>query len=407
MFESLINNQQRLAQKVSVDFKRYLYSQINWKNRLIALLGARGVGKTTLVFQHYLETYGDPSQCLYILGDDLDVLQIGLRKIAREFDAKGGKVLIIDEVHKYPNWSQEVKNIYDLHPDLKLIISGSSNISITREKHDLSRRVVTNHLVGLSFREFINLELGLNLDKYDLEEILQNHLSISQQINKEISDSKFSRILVAFEKYLSYGYYPYYREGLDSFDNRLTNVLDKVFYEDIPVAHEISQSSVIVLKKLMILIGSSHPFTVDITSIANSLNISRNYTYKFINYLLETELLIEGMPTGSGFKAIRKPSKLFLNNPNLYSAIGQLNKTESKIGTIRETFAFNQLSQKHKISVPKKGDILVDDKYVFEIGGESKDFSQIKGIADSYVFADGIEYGYDRKIPLWLLGFLY
>ena len=157
----------------------------------------------------------------------------------------------------------------------------------------------------------------------------------------------------------------------------------------------------------MTLVGSSHPFTVDIKKIASTLGISRNYTYAFIEYLIEAKLLIEGMPQGSGFKAIRKPSKLFLNNPNLYRIVGKLSRTESKIGTIRETFAFNQLSQNHKINVPPQGDILVNNKYTLEIGGEDKGFSQIDGIKNGYVFADNIEYGFDRKIPLWLLGFLY
>jgi len=408
MLSQLIQNQLELISKFEFpSFKRYLFSQINWDSRLIAILGARGVGKTTMLLQYYKEHFDNPEKCLYILGDDGDVLNIGLRKIARQFSLKGGKVLIVDEVHKYPKWSQQVKNIYDTRPDLRIILSGSSNINISREKYDLSRRLVAYRLAGLSLREFINLETGLGFKPAPLKKIFKDHLKISQEISAKLKKEKQKKILQHFESYLHYGYYPYYREGVSEFEGRLENAIDKVLHEDIPAAHDLSHTSIVSLKKLIALVGSSHPFTVDISSIARNLSITRKSVYSYIDYLLKAELLMQGKTAGSGSRLVRKPAKLFLNNPNLYFVVGKLLSFESKIGALRETFVFNQLFQKHRLNIPKKGDVLVDGLYHLEIGGRSKKTDQLKGLRKAYVVKDNIEFGYEKKIPLYLLGFLY
>jgi hypothetical protein len=404
--QPLIEGQLQLTDKHQTQFKRQLFSQINWDDRLIALLGARGVGKTTLLLQHYQQEFTTPGQCLYILGDDIAVVDRGLRQIAEEFSLQGGQKLIIDEIHKYPNWSQELKNIYDLYPDLSLIISGSSNINIVEQKYDLSRRVATYHLPGLSLREFINLEYNLNLPSLDLEDILHKPTQVSQKVVHQLQKQDL-HIIPIMQQYWQYGYYPYYRHGIDSYYSRLKNVVDKVLHEDVTSVHKIKQPSIAVLKKILTLVASSHPFQADITNMARNLQTSRKTIYNFIQYLVEAELLLAAQAEASGNKLVRKPQKLLINNPNLYHMLEKTAGYETKIGSIRESFALNQLDQMHQVTIPEQGDFMVNHCYTFEVGGKNKNLSQIAQVEQAYVMSDNLEYGYNRKIPLYLLGFLY
>jgi len=408
MLNKLINTHLGIISDLEIpNFHRFLFNKVEWNSKALAIIGARGTGKTTMLLQHYKENFNDPNKCLYILGDDGDVLNTKISIIAKEFYLKGGQVLIIDEVHKYPNWNQEIKNIYDKLPKLQLIISGSSNINIIKEKYDLSRRLATYHLPGLSFREYINLELNLKFESYTIKKILDNHLQISQEIKTKIAKKNNFKILQLFNNYLKHGYYPYYREGLTTFFSKLQNSLDKILYEDIPASFNVNTTSIVNLKKLLYLIGASHPFTVEIASIAKTLGTSRNSVYEYLDYLTRAELLISAHASGGAAKTVRKPAKLYLNNSNLYYGIGKTMAFENKIGTIRETFAFNQLTNNYQISVPNKTDILVDNTYYFEIGGSNKDFSQLRDLKKSYILSDNIEFGYEKRLPLYLLGFLY
>lgn len=402
MLDKLFATQRALARTIQTDFKRYLYPQINWEARAIALVGGRGTGKTTLLLQYYLENFNNPEECLYILGDDLEVATRGLREIAEEFHKQGGRTIIIDEVHKYPNWSQEVKNIYDTLPKLRLIISGSASLSITQAKYDLSRRIVTYRLSGLSFREFINLEAGLKLGPLKIEKIFTKHSEVTESTLQKV-ETKGEKILKLFSRYLQHGYYPFYLEGVADYEQKLTNTLDKVLYEDIPAIFKIKASSIPLIQKFIHLVGSSSPYSVDIQKTAGSIGTSRDTVYLYLDYLTRAELFIGIKAATSGARAARKPEKLYLQNPNLYT-IAAHNPT---IGTIRECFAANQLLQQHSVTVPKKGDFLVDDEFTLEIGGKTKGRQQIKQTEDAYVFSDGIESGYQNKIPLYLLGFLY
>ncbi|HDS11819.1 MAG TPA: hypothetical protein ENN77_02835 [Candidatus Wirthbacteria bacterium] len=407
MLDNFIKTHLQISTYQNLPFRRYLYEQVNWQARAIAIIGARGVGKTTMLFQYAQANFADPAKCLYVLGDDTDLLQVGLPSLVEQFSMLGGQVLMIDEIHKYPNWAQIVKNIYDKYPGLRLIISGSSQIDIKREKYDLSRRLTTYTLPGLSVREFVNWETGSEFTPFKLADLLTDPLACSRQIVDQLASLNREKIIQLFKQYLEYGYYPYYRESRQDFQSKLRNAMDKVLYEDIPVVNDLTTNSVVILKKILALIGSRQPFEVDITSMANTLQITRPTVYAYLDYLTDAELLIQAHPAGTGKRLVRKPAKLYLQNPNLYQMAGNLLGYQSKSGTIREAFAINQLSTGHRVAVPKQGDFLVDEKYTLEIGGAHKKDTQLKGLANGYLVCDDLEYGFEHKIPLYLLGFLY
>lgn len=407
MLESLFETQRNMAQAVSLDFKRYLYDQIDWGARALAVVGARGTGKTTLLLQHYRENFTSPEECLYLLGDDLEVASLGLTTIADEFYRLGGAVLIIDEIHKYPNWSQELKNIYDQLPQLKLIISGSATLNITRGKYDLSRRMVTYRLHGLSFREFLSLETGLEPKPWELANLIAEHTQIATEMVDQLATGEL-KVLPLFKNYLKYGYYPFYLEGVTTYFNKLDNVLDKVLYEDIPSVFGTKAGSVPALQKLIHLIATSSPFTVDISSMAGNIGVSRETIYTYIDYLEQADILLGLKAAARGSKAVRKPEKLYLSNPNLYTLVNREKVTDETRGAMRESFALTQLTTQHEVTLPKQGDFWVDDRLTFEVGGRGKGPGQVKH-ADraGYVLADDIEVGYNQRLPLWLVGFLY
>lgn len=404
MLERLFEIQRTLVRAIRTDFKRYLYPRINWDARAIALIGARGTGKTTLLLQYYLEKFNNPEQCLYILGDDLVVAAKGIRRIAEEFHKLGGQLLLIDEIHKYPNWSQELKNIYDTLPRLKLIISGSATLRITQTKYDLSRRVVTYSLRGLSFREFVRFQTGLRIKALNLKDMISNHPQVAESIVQSVESQK-AKILKLFASYLSYGYYPIYLEEVEDYRSKLENTLDKVLYEDIPAIFKIKPSSIPVLRKFIHLVGSSSPYSVDIQKTARNIGVARDTVYLYLDYLTRAEVFMGIKAARSGARSVRKPEKLYLQNPNLYTLISR--GEDIATGTIRECFAANQLLSRHTLTVPKRGDLLVDSKYTLEVGGQTKSSRQVSKEKEGYVFSDGIEVGYQRKIPLYLLGFLY
>lgn len=401
--QRLIELQTELAEKLPYTKKRYLFSQIDWTQKGLAITGARGVGKTTLLLQHYKEVYDDPKKCLYVVGDDIDVVTLKLVEIADTFYKSGGKCLIIDEVHKYPNWSQELKNIYDRYPDLQLIVSGSSTLEINKGKYDLSRRVVSYHLHGLSFREFISFQVNKEFEATPLKDLIKNHVELSAKIKKELGNN---RILDLFGKYLTYGYFPYYKEGTDTFNSKLVNSLNKVLYEDIPVSFGLKASSVPSLQKLVALVAGLRPFMVDITRIASSVGISREYVSLYIDHLEKAGVLLGLRSVLYGHASVRKPEKLYINNTNLYLAINNVEVGQENIGMLREIFVANQLISTHKVTSPGESDFRVDD-FIFEVGGKSK-LNKLGNYAEgTHFLIDDIETGNDNVIPLYLLGFLY
>lgn len=400
MLEELFEIQLRLAAQVPRQFKRFLFAQVNWQARCIGIVGARGVGKTTLMLQYYVENFSSPEECLYLSADHVLVVGYGLYQIAKEFFTLGGRVIIFDEVHKYPSWSQELKNIYDSFPDKKIIFTGSSSLHILKEKADLSRRVVLYKLPGLSFGEFIFLSKGERIGPFDLEKIIQNHVGISSKIAVQCSP-----IRRLFKEYLKFGYYPFFVEGTLDYENKLLNAVEKVLYEDIPAVWKIKAVNIPILKKILWLIASSSPFEPNIEKMSREFGISKEYVYIYLEVLEKAGLIKTVFPVQKGYRLVRKPAKIYLDNPNLYYVLGG-RIFSPQIGSIRECFFVNQLSLKHTVYTALQGDFMIKG-FLFEIGGKNKTKKQIAKKENSFLILDDIEIGIGQKIPLYLFGFLY
>lgn len=400
MLEELYFIHREVVKHVPTAHKRYLYNRINWKSQGICILGARGVGKTTLLLQFLLERYGDPEKCLYLSADNINVISNGLFEIAKEYFKYGGKALIIDEIHKYPDWSLELKNIIDTFRDRQILISGSSSIDLTKSKYDLSRRLVYYELKGLSFREYLNLDQGFDFRPYSLESIIKNHVKHAGEISSKTT------VLKEFNSYLSIGYYPYFIEGKDVYFNKLISCIEKVIYEDIAFVFNLKQPKTVVLKKMLWLIASSEPFKPNIDKISRELRISKEYVYHYLEYLELSGLIISLCENLEGFRKIRKPGKLYMENANLIAAISGNQFQTLKKGTVRETFFVNQTRKMYPIYLHRQADFVIND-FVFEIGGKNKGKRQIVNIDNSWIVSADVEIGFGNKIPLYLFGFLY
>lgn len=396
MLDKLFEKYNQISRLQNYSYKRYPYHTINYKDKMIGILGSRGVGKTTLILQ-YLESNELPrSKKLYFSADSIIANSTSLYDIADEFCKSGGKLLAIDEIHKYQDFEKELKEIYDFL-DLKVIFSGSSALQLEHKKADLSRRAVLYRIKGLSFREFLELKLDIKLLSYKLKDILQNHIDISHDILERVKPFEY------FKEYLQYGYFPYYFENKDTYSIKLEETINTVIETDLPIIFSIESASIQKLKQLVSLICSSKPYQLNIAELSKKMGINRNTLYQYIHYLTMGNIFASVKAKTKGDTIFSKPQKLYLNNPNLSYSYCQSNE----IGTIREQFFLNMLSQGYDVSYPNRGDFLVDEQYIFEVGGKSKDFNQIKDISNSFIAADDIEMGFGNKIPLWLFGFLY
>jgi predicted AAA+ superfamily ATPase len=396
--EKLFSLQEQLLKTIS-DKKRYLLDDIDWSNRLIAIKGARGSGKTTLLLQK-LNTYIlNDKEALYVSLDNLYFLEHSLLDLVEDFTLNGGEFLFIDEVHKYPNWSREIKLIYDQFPNIKTVFTSSSMLEVYKGESDLSRRVVTYFLKELSFREFLKFKYNYTIPKYDLEDILQNHKKIARQISKEIDVP-----IKEFKQYLAFGNYPYFLENEETYLIKLTQTINLILENDLNAVENITFDDSRKIKNLLIAIAESVPFTPNISKLSERLGISRVFLINGIKLLNRADLVMELYKPTKGVGALTKPEKLYLNNTNLIYALG---KQETEIGNIRETFFANQMKHIHEVHLVEKGDFLINKKYTFEIGGKNKTTKQIKGIENSFVVRDDIEIGSLNIIPLYLFGFMY
>lgn len=391
----------RKLEDTDMSFERYLKNQINWKNRLIAITGARGTGKTTLLLQHIKEQHGtNPENVLFVSLDNIYFTSNKLYSLADDFYSLGGQELYLDEVHKYPTWAQEIKNIYDDFPKLKIVFTGSSMLQIFKADGDLSRRVRHYQLFGLSFREFLIYEriLKNTQQSFSLEDILENHVSIAQKLNKEVT------ILPAFQKYLKYGYYPYYQEDIAGYGERVLHTFNTVIESDLPNVESIDFYSINRIKKLFYILSEMVPFTPNISQLSQMVDVTRVSLMNYLQLLEKSHSVLLLKQKATGMRQMVKPEKIYLQNTNYSYALSAENP---EIGNLRETFFFNQLQQKHKVTYTEHTDFCIDGKYYFEIGGKNKSTKQIKKIKNSFLALDAITVGFRGEIPLWLFGFLY
>ena len=389
--DSLIRTSRLLIDSVNTDFIRYIHDEISWNSRLVAILGSRGVGKTTLLLQH-IKLNENIDDVLFVTADDFYFTTHRLFDLALDFSRNGGKKLYIDEIHKYSGWSREIKNIYDTIPDLKIVYTGSSILDLEKGGADLSRRKLEYLMPGLSFREYLNISQKLNLPSYTLDEILAGKVKFPYPEFKPI---------MHFKEYLKQGYYPFFNE--DEYLLRLRGILKQIVEVDIPMFANMQITSGNKLKKLLYVIAQSSPFKPNNAKLERDLQLNRNSLPEYFEYLEKAGLINLLREKVSGIKILEKVEKVYLNNPNIAYA---LSETTPDIGNIRETIFFSLMRVKHMVASSTASDFEIDN-YTFEVGGKNKKHKQIKDIPNSYIVKDDIEYAHLNTIPLWMFGFVY
>lgn len=395
--QSLFNNYHRKIAKIDLRFKRYLFNEVNWKARIIGIKGARGVGKTTMLLQHILDNYKDIDQTLYASLDDLWFSTHSLIDLVDWADQHGITRLYLDEVHRYAKWSETLKNIYDSYPDMSIVYTSSSLLMMDNAKVDLSRRQTTYTLHGLSFREYLAFEGILQVPAIQLDDLLEHHVQHAMRIVKEVKVASY------FESYLSHGYYPFYREAGEDYVTRLREAVSVVIDSDLPAVENMSFETLQKVKKLIMIISERVPFEPNMTELWKQLVTNNELGLRMLYALDKAQLLSLLTSKVKNYKLLYKPDKIFLGNTNLMHVLcPSVDK-----GNERETFFYSQLHVSHDVKYPQQGDFLVDDRYLFEVGGRKKTYDQIADVANSYLAVDDTEVGHGHRIPLWLFGFIY
>lgn len=379
-----------LLQNTTTDFKRYLYEEVSWESRMIGIIGARGVGKTTMILQHIKENL-DSKRALYVSADDMYFGENRLLDLADDFYKNAGEYLFIDEIHKYTDWSRELKNIYDSFPALKVVFTGSSVLDILKGSADLSRRAIIYKLQGLSFREYLKFFHNYETEVYSLKQI----------VNNEVKLTNITHPLPLFNDYLKRGYYPF---GIENEINlRLGQIIVQTLESDIPQYANLNVGTSRKLKRLLSIIAGSVPFKPNFSKIAQTISVSRNSLDDYFSYMEKAGLIGQLRNETSGIRGLGKVDKVYLDNTNIiFNLVGE----QSNVGNLRETFFFNQMRVKNEVISSKKADFVIED-YTFEIGGKNKQQNQIEKDGKSFVVKDDIEYGYRNVIPLWAFGLNY
>ena len=385
---------------VSLSFIRSIMQEIEWNARLIGIKGARGVGKTTLILQYIKKYHKHDDSVLYVSLDDIWFSDHRLTDLTDDFVKKGGRFLFLDEVHKYPDCSIEIKNIYDDYPELHIVFTASSMLEILDARADLSRRAQVYKMQGLSFREFLNFTQNTDLKIYSLHEIVAGQYRIEEEILQHVKPLRF------FRDYLSKGYYPFFNEIPSLYYSRIEEIINMIIEIELPLLRGVDISFSQKLKKLLLIISESAPFVPNITKLSERIGINRNTLIGYLHFLQEADLTKNIYKDASGITRMQKPDKIFLENTNLAYAVNPLSPDT---GNIRETFFLNQLQFHHKVSYPENGDFIVQEPGQEADVGGSKNLKQLANWQKENAFAaiDDIEYGNDQRIPLWLLGFLY
>lgn len=396
--EELYLFQDQMIRASNFLFKRDFSDQIEWEERLIGLIGARGVGKTTIMLQHLIATTNNRNETLYITIDNLGKPVESLFYLAQKFSQSGGKRLYIDEIHKFPEWGIELKNIYDLLPALKVVFSGSSMLKLTDNNTDLSRRAVIYQIPGLSFREFLQINLSVKLPVFTLSSVLTEHESLANSLAAQFQP------LAWLDKYMRYGFYPYFLQSEATYGIKLNATINYVLENEISNILKADIRTIQKFKRLLKTIASSVPFQPNITKLAESLELNRITLLSYLNFLDNAEVTVSLYNSGSFYGALSKPGKILLIHPNLAYCLSPETINQ---GNLRESFVVSQLKTKHKIELSKTADFLIDEKITIEVGGKSKTQRQLKNTPDGFIIADNLEVGFKNKIPMWLLGFLY
>ena len=395
--QPLYDSYHRKIAKVDLRFKRYLYSQINWKARIISIKGARGTGKTTMLLQHILENFEDIDQTLYASLDNLWFATHSLMELVDWADRHGISRLYLDEVHRYELWSQSLKNIYDDCPDMSIVYTSSSLLVLDNATVDMSRRQTPYTLYGLSFREYLELEGIFKTEAISLDDVLMHHVKKAMNIVGRI------KVAPLFEAYLAHGYYPFYRESLEDFPSQLRETVTVVIDSDLPAVENVTYETLQKTKKLLMIISEHVPFEPTMSELWRQLSTDNESGLKMLYALDKAQVLALLTAKTNNYKSLSKPDKIFLSNPNLMHVLCP--KVDK--GNERETFFISQLRVLHDVRYPKQGDFLIDNKFLFEVGGKNKTFEQIADVPNSYLAVDDTEVGSGCRIPLWMFGFLY
>jgi len=397
--ETLYNKHKILISNVSLRIVRDVMNKISWDKQLVGIRGSRGVGKTTLMRQYIRQKYGTRAgEALYCVMDSMYFTNHTLLDLAEHFHQMGGKHLFLDEVHKYPTWSKEVKEIIDLWPDMKVTFTGSSLLQILNADADLSRRVLSYEMAGLSFREYLRFYKGIELPSYSLDEILAESDFICDSVCKVCTP------LPLFNEYLRVGYYPFYDGNEVEYYSRIENVISFIIDQEMTLFCGVEPAYTRKLKAMLLYLSENLPYEVNIAKLASYLEINKTTVISYLSFMDRAELVKLLYTDNKSVTKMQKPDKIYIHNTNMLCALG----TQTNIGTLRECFVVNQLSNNHVVEYGKSnGDFKVDGKIIFEVGGRDKSFEQIANIKDSYILADSMEHPIGKKLPLWIIGLLY
>jgi len=397
--ETLYRKHKMLVSQVSTTIVRDMMNAVDWDKQLVAIRGSRGVGKTTLIRQYIKQHYGiNAGEALYCVMDGMYFTNHTLLDLAARFHMTGGKHLFLDEVHRYPYWSREIKEIADLYPDMKITFTGSSLIQILNADADLSRRVLSYTMEGLSFREFLQFYKGISFPVCGLNEVLSDYDDICNDV------SKLCHPQPLFEEYLKVGYFPFYDGNEEEYYSRIENVINFIVDQELTQYCGVETSNTRKVKALVQFLADSVPYELNIAKLSARLELNKHTVLSYINSLGKAELLHLLYSDSKTITRLQKPDKIYLHNPNLFYALGR----GETIGTIRECFLVNQLSVNHTVEYGKaQGDFIIDGRTTIEVGGSDKSFDQVADVPNSYIFADRIEFPVGKKLPLWMAGLVY
>jgi predicted AAA+ superfamily ATPase len=390
IMDTLYQKQQTMLASTTLSFKRYMFDKFPWNSRMAGVVGPRGIGKTTMLLQYIKEK--NDKNLLYVSADDIYFSSHRLTDLADEFFRNGGKQIFIDEIHKYRDWSVELKNIYDFYPKLKVVFTGSSILDIRKGIADLSRRTLMFSMQGFSFREYLLFYHSINVSVHSFEDIIGQNVSLLNKIEHPLS---------LFKEYLQTGYYPIATE--DNFTMRLGQIINLTLEVDIPQFANLSVATARKLKRLLLVMAESVPFKPNFSSIASKLGISRNSLEEYLTLMEDAGLIARLRDQTSGIISLGKVDKAYLDNTNL---VYYLSEKEPSIGNVRETFFLNQTRVNNIVASSSVADFKIE-KYTFEVGGKDKTQEQVKNTQNAFIVKDNIEYGYKNVVPLWAFGLNY